>query len=107
MVNIKQEELPDSDGEHFNDNAYSDSDEEELETPNEVNNTPPNNAQIDEDSKRDTFQAMVPFMAETTIESPPEVPRLFECYLCHKTWRTAGKQEKFCSRKVGLLSNYR
>lgn len=92
MVNIKQEEVHSSDGEAFNDNAYdSDSDVDEQGATNEVINVHANNAKIEEDAKEGSFQAMVPFMAETTIDSP-EVPRLFECYLCHKTWRTAGKE---------------
>ncbi|KAG4077404.1 hypothetical protein HA402_009805 [Bradysia odoriphaga] len=89
LVNIKLEELQGSDDEHFNDNAYSDSDDDEQGTTNEVNDMRPNGAQSEEDPRKDSIQAMVPFMAETTIESP-EVPRLFECYLCHKTWKTAG-----------------
>lgn len=99
LLNIKQEEQQYSDGENFNDNTYSDSDDDDrTEATVDVNNASTNDAKQDEDNPpaktpRKDDQVSVHFMAETVIDLP-EVPRLFECYLCHKTWKTAGEHNQ-------------
>ncbi|XP_037025994.1 zinc finger protein 883-like isoform X2 [Bradysia coprophila] len=85
---IKTEELNSSDGENFNDDSASDSEEG---TTNEVRNWRHNREPIDESgvnskSRKDNIQAMT----EKPFPSLKSTKR-FECYLCHKTFRTAGK----------------
>lgn len=83
MVQIKQEDLL-SDGEQCDDNDSIDGGEH-YDNINSTNSS-------DDDDNEDNIQTIVPFMAETLIETQPlaDIPNLFECYLCHKSWKTAG-----------------
>ncbi len=86
LVNIKQEELHSSDGEHYVDNTFSDNgDDEEYEPPNVT----PNEEKPDEITETVEVKKQLPSLAEMGINLQ-DGDRLFECYLCHKTWKTAG-----------------
>lgn len=94
LLSIKLEELPTSDGEHYVDNSFNDDysdDEEETNAVRQVTNEekPEEKLQVNDVAKRDNFLSMAPFMAEAVIEHQSNTT-IFECYLCHKTWRTAG-----------------
>lgn len=42
----------------------------------------------------DSYMADVPFIQETVFQTQSLVydrPKVFECYLCHKSWPTVGK----------------
>lgn len=114
LLSIKQEEPVSSDGEHgepFNDNTLSDSDGEGHETADAghqvaVNTTKYEENEANDDGKKDNILAMVPFMAETVIEPPPAASNMFECYLCHKTWKSAGNLTYHftCYHTVGKTS---
>lgn len=73
---VDQEEDHEVDiGDHFNDNNSSISGDEDNK------DVPENN-----------IQEIVPFIAESLIDFQPlcDLPKLFECYLCQKVWKTAG-----------------
>lgn len=89
-MRVKTEELDISDNEHYNDNAFGDSDEDEQGTTTGV--VRPNNQLIEQNgAKRDARQdnIQVPCMAETTNKKQG-LQKSFECYLCHKAFKTAG-----------------
>lgn len=92
LLSIKHEELPESDGEEqYNDNTFNDYDSEEHEDIHEATT---------EDSHKENeasrvakteidISPMMPFTVETVTE-PQISTNMFECYLCHKSWKTAG-----------------
>ncbi|KAJ6634368.1 Zinc finger protein, partial [Pseudolycoriella hygida] len=95
LLNIKQEDDQRlSDGEHYLDNTYSDSDGEVYETikTGKIEPVTSLREQNDETKAEENIHSLVPFMAETILEPTAisSAPKLFECYLCHKTWKTAG-----------------
>lgn len=92
VLNIKEEEQLSSDGEQYIDNTFSDSDGEDRETAMDeaINTTKHEENDAADDAKKDNILAMVPYMAETIIEPPAVSTTMFECYLCHKTWKSAG-----------------
>lgn len=99
LLSIKQEEELLSDGEQYVDNTFSDSDGDEHDATNDAtandaiktpNTTKDEDSGANDDTKNGSILAtMVPFLAETVIE-PPTTSNMFECYLCHKSWKTAG-----------------
>ncbi|KAG4075650.1 hypothetical protein HA402_003475 [Bradysia odoriphaga] len=91
LESIKTEELNSSDGEHFNDNNVSDSDDSERGTAIEVSNVRLNHEPIEEIGVSSNGRK---YSVQATTEKP--IPSLkltkrFECYLCHNTFGTAGK----------------
>lgn len=89
MLTIKQEENLSSDGEQYNDHTFNDGDSDYEE--NDASKVTANEEKHEdnEDAKKDNIISMAPFMAQTVIE-PQTDSNMFECYLCHKTWKTAG-----------------
>lgn len=95
MVSVKTEELLLTDDEHYNDNAFSDhSDDDEQANATEVNNWQRNDTPVEKnavkfDAKKD--KGLVPPIAEREIKSQ-KLRRSFECYLCHKSFISAGNK---------------
>lgn len=91
-MSIKTEELDLSDGEHCNDNTFNDSDDDEQEIA--VNNERP----IDQkngatcEAAKENIPPMVASKGEKAIK-PQEDSKSFECYICHKTFKNAGKTQ--------------
>lgn len=95
-MSIKVEDAHSSDGENYVDNTFSDGDDEDHEAKDEEpNNVTQNDDKqevhnvINDARKKANIQPYLPVMAETQMDAQ-DVPQLFECYLCHKTFKSAG-----------------
>ncbi|KAG4077362.1 hypothetical protein HA402_009763 [Bradysia odoriphaga] len=90
FVSIKSEEVNLSDDEHYNDNTFSGSDDDEQATANaRLYDARTEENGLISNARKDNIQG-IQEMAEKAVKSQ-EPPQLFECYFCHKTFKTAGK----------------
>lgn len=94
LLNIKHEELQESDGEeHYPDNAFNERDSDSDE--HEVNHATTSEERHEESAADHVAKTevdispMMPFIVEAVSEAQIG-SNIFECYLCHKSWKTAG-----------------